>query len=67
MSGMNPFGVVVTDVANCGGNEVERCFAVDGPEVTPYQLLLLKMMVLSLRSYLKNTRKRLGMVKTVWR
>ena len=36
MSGMNPFGVVVTDVANCGGNEVERCFAVDGPEVTPY-------------------------------
>ena len=29
MSGMDPFGVVVTDVANCGGNEVARCFAVD--------------------------------------
>ena len=35
MSGMNPFGVVVTDVANCGGNEVARCFAVDGVGVTP--------------------------------
>ena len=31
---------------NCGGNDVARCCAVDGPEVTPYQLskILLRLL-----------------------